>query len=112
MEIDIWTYRQAMSPKDLIGFSVEASDGSIGKVDKATYDVGASYLVVDTGPWIFGRKVLLPAYTVSRIDAEDRTVFVDRTKDEIKDGPEYDADMWNDSSRDEYDKYYGQYYRA
>jgi hypothetical protein len=68
-------------------------------------------MVVDTGPWIFGRKVLLPAMTISQIDDGDRKVFVDRTKDEIKNGPEYDADVWDDSSRSEYDQYYGQWYR-
>ena len=46
---------------DLTGFSVEALDGSIGKIDEASNEVGASYLVVDTGPWIFGKKVMLPA---------------------------------------------------
>jgi hypothetical protein len=46
---------------DLTGFDVEAADGSIGKVDEATQEVGESYLVVDTGVWIFGKKVLLPA---------------------------------------------------
>ncbi|MBD0291736.1 MAG: PRC-barrel domain containing protein, partial [Thermoleophilia bacterium] len=50
-----------MPETDVVGFSVEATDGGIGKVDEATYDVGQSYLVVDTGPWIFGKKVLLPA---------------------------------------------------
>src|SRR5919201_1922570 len=61
--IDMWTYRttQTGANIDLRGFTVEAIDGSIGKIDEATYDVGGSYVVVDTGPWIFGKKVLLPA---------------------------------------------------
>ena len=32
------------------GFSVEATDGGIGKIDEATGDVGRSQLIVDTGP--------------------------------------------------------------
>ena len=62
---DIWTYRESGAlgvdggrGVDVTGYSVEAVDGGIGKVDEATYDVGSSYLVVDTGPWIFGKKVL------------------------------------------------------
>jgi hypothetical protein len=60
------TYREssgmtATGPADLVGFDVEATDGNIGKIDEATYDVGGSYVVVDTGPWIFGKKVMLPA---------------------------------------------------
>jgi hypothetical protein len=52
---DVWVYRErSWMQNDLSGFSVEALDGSIGKVDEASNDVGASYLIVDTGPWIFG----------------------------------------------------------
>jgi hypothetical protein len=53
---------------DLTDFKVEARDGSIGKVDESTADAGKSYIVVDTGPWIFGRKVVLPAQTIERIE--------------------------------------------
>src|SRR5436190_19454364 len=35
--------------------------GSIGKIDEATNDTGSSSVVVDTGPWIFGRKVVILA---------------------------------------------------
>ena len=74
--LDIWTYRDRAelgsnvtdTHAELSGFSVEALDGSIGKVDESTYDVGRSHIVVDTGPWIFGKKVLLPAGIVRGID--------------------------------------------
>jgi hypothetical protein len=92
---------------DLAGYSVEATDGGIGKIDEATYDVGSAHLVVDTGPWIFGRKVLLPAGTVQRIDHDDRTVYVDRTKDQIKDSPEYDKETF---TTPEYRERVGGYY--
>ncbi|GAA2577151.1 hypothetical protein GCM10010435_61640 [Winogradskya consettensis] len=97
---------------DLAGYSVEASDGSIGKVDEATYDVGSAFLVVDTGPWIFGRKVLLPAGTVQRIDHDERTAYVDRTKDQIKNSPEYDKDTFSTPQyREEVGNYYTGSYR-
>ncbi|HEU0213417.1 MAG TPA: PRC-barrel domain-containing protein [Jiangellaceae bacterium] len=75
---------------DLTGYAIAAVDGDIGHVDEATYDTGASYLVVDTGPWIFGRKVMLPAGVIERIDTAEKKLYVDRTKDQIKDAPEYD----------------------
>lgn len=56
---DAWNYRQSdelSSNRDLTGFKVSAADGNIGKVDKATNEVGASYVVVDTGPWISARR--------------------------------------------------------
>jgi len=60
--VEMWTYRDTtLSQRNLSGLKVEALDGSIGKVDDATNDVGGSFIVVDTGPWIFGKKVMLPA---------------------------------------------------
>jgi hypothetical protein len=109
---DVWTYRdETVGDIDLAGFSVEATDGGIGKIDEATYDVGSSYLVVDTGPWIFGKKVLLPAGVINRIDAESETVFVSLAKDEIKSSPEFDRD-WNAASAqdEEYRRRVGTYY--
>ena len=94
---DIWTYSEpSLDATGLVGFSVEATDGGIGKIDEATGDVGRSHLIVDTGPWIFGKKVLLPAGVVERVDLDAETVFVNRTKDEIKNAPEFDADELRD----------------
>ena len=104
---DIWTYRSGSTDLDLTGFSVEATDGGIGKVDDATYDAGSSYVVVDTGPWIFGKKVLLPAGVIRDVDLDSETVFVDRTKDEIKNAPEFDEDRFRDETyRNEIGGYY------
>src|SRR5919199_4826586 len=86
---DVWTYKnQTVTGTDLSGFTVEAIDGKIGKVDEATNEASGSYIVVDTGPWIFGKKVLLPAGVVRDVDLDAETVFVSRTKDEIKNAPE------------------------
>jgi hypothetical protein len=105
---DIYTYTdQTLSGLDLIGYSVEATDGGIGKIDDATNEVGASYVVVDTGPWIFGKHVLLPAGVIERVDTESETVFVNRTKDEIKDSPEWDDERGVDETyRSEVGSYY------
>lgn len=99
----LWTYRDVDTlgvdmtrGVDLVSFEIEATDGGIGKVDEATYDVGESYVVVDTGPWIFGNKVMLPASVIQRVDLDSQTVYVDHTKDEIKDAPEFDEEMYRD----------------
>jgi len=106
---DVWTYSQTTwTQTDLTGFDVEAMDGSIGKVDEATNATDSSYIVVDTGPWIFGKKVMLPAGVVRDVDPDAQTVFVNRTKDEIKNAPEFDADELRDD--EDYRGRVGSYY--
>jgi ribosomal 30S subunit maturation factor RimM len=105
---DLWTFRdQTFAGTSLTGFTVEATDGDIGKVDEATNEVGASFIVVDTGPWIFGKKVMLPAGVIDRVDHDDKRIFVDRTKDEIKNAPEFDESRYRDEQyRTELGGYY------
>jgi hypothetical protein len=114
---DAWNYRESAEVstrgQDLAGFAIEAVDGSIGKVDRSTRDVGGSYVVVDTGPWIFGKKVILPAGTINRIDWDEMKVYVDRTKNQIKDSPELDEGGKFESDpeyRDRLGTYYGNTY--
>lgn len=107
--IDMWTFNVRTVPNiDLSGFKVEATDGDIGKVDEATNEAGGSFIVVDTGPWIFGKKVMLPAGVIRDIDPDTETIFVNRTKDAIKNAPEFDEQRYRDPAyRDELGGYYG-----
>ena len=92
--LNVWTYRvgvdAGVSGKNVVGYGVEALDGSIGKVDDATYDVSGSFVVVDTGPWILGKKVVLPAGVIRDVDHDDEKIFVNRTKEQIKNAPEFE----------------------
>jgi hypothetical protein len=108
--VDIWGYQdQTWATTDLTGYEVEAVDGGIGKIDEASNEVGAGYIVVDTGPWIFGKKVLLPAGVISRVDSDEEKVYANRTKDQIKDAPEFDADNYRDETyRSNVGSYYGE----
>jgi hypothetical protein len=105
----MWDYRAEVGlvDRDIVGYEVEATDGRIGKIDESSSDAGTSYLVVDTGFWIFGKKRLIPAGVVQRIDDEAEKVFVTLSKDQIKQAPDFD-DRDRDV-RDEYDTYYGPY---
>jgi len=108
---DIWTYPDyaTLGSTDITGFKVEAIDGEIGSIDEATWDVGASFMVVDTGPWIFGKKVLLPAGVIDRVDVDNERVFVHRTKDEIQNAPEFDESRYTDDTyRTDVGTYYGE----
>ena len=96
---------------DIVGSHVEATDGKIGKIDESSHALDESYLVVDTGPWIFGTKVLIPAGTVTSVDHEDRRVYVDRTKEQIKLSPEFNEDAYaKPDYRTEVGQYYGRTY--
>ena len=97
----------AAATVDVIGFGVEATDGEIGKVDSASYAADDGWIVVDTGPWIFGKKVMLPAGVLDEIDYESRTIRVRRSKEEIKGAPEYGGSQAADRGyRDALDGYY------
>ena len=106
---DMWTYRQTTwSQMDLTGFGVEAIDGSIGKVDEASNEVGSSFIVVDTGPWIFGKKVMLPGGVIHDVDLDAQTVFVNRTKEQIKSAPRFDKETYASTQyRGDLTGYYG-----
>ena len=111
MSDTVWSYRDSdwSQDRDLVGYEVEADGGSIGKVDQASTDAAAQWLVVDTGFWIFGKKRLIPAGTVVGIDHEDKRVIVNMSKDAIKDAPDYDKADWDDDSRSRHADYYTPY---
>jgi hypothetical protein len=93
---------------NLSGFHVEATDGEIGAVDETTYELGSDAIVVDTGPWIFGKKVMLPVGVINRIDEGGRRVWVNLTKDQIQNAPEFNESLFHDRTyRDELATYYG-----
>ncbi|MBT2407610.1 MULTISPECIES: PRC-barrel domain-containing protein [unclassified Streptomyces] len=113
MTENMWVYRETsgrLRGVDLTGYKVEATDGSIGKVDKHSDEAGSAYIVVDTGPWIFGKEVLLPAGTVSRIDPDDEKIYVDLAKEQIKNAPEFHREKHLESS--DYHTELGTYYRS
>ena len=104
--MDLYTFRadiyaipasgQSDPLPDVKGWDVEASDGHIGKVDDATYDTSSSCLVVDTGFWIFGKKRMIPAGVVDRIDPGEQKMLVSMTKEQIRQAPDYDPDRHRD----------------
>jgi len=111
--IETWSYRDpslatSLKQEQITGYNVEAIDGGIGKIDDATLETDSGHIVVDTGPWIFGKKVMLPAGVLKTVDHVNEKVFVNRTKDEIKNAPEFDDSFREDEKyRRELGTYYG-----
>jgi hypothetical protein len=116
MNSKVWGFREEAGfsdDLDLVGFHVEAVDGRIGKIVHVSSDgPGASYIVVDIGPWIFGKHVVLPAVVVSLVDVAHETIFVDRTRQEIKDAPQLEQLTHHpeDDHMNRLGGYYGKFY--
>lgn len=106
-----WIYKDTAwsEGNDLVGYDVEATNGSIGTIDEATTDTDRSHLVVDTGRWIFGQRRLVPAGTVTAVDHEAKTVTVNVSKDQIRAAPDYDPSATEEEMWERHDAYYGPY---
>ncbi len=105
---DLWNYRIEIEQTDidLDGFDVEATDGPIGKVEEWSALDGDSFIVVDTGFWIFGKKRVVPARAVKQIDLDGKTVFVDMTKDQVKGAPDHHDEWTHPERREPFVGYY------
>ena len=72
------------------GCSLEVSDGVIGAVEDFLFDDRSwrmRWLVIDTGSWLPGRKVLLHPSAIRRSDPDERVVRVDLTKAQVEESP-------------------------
>jgi hypothetical protein len=105
----LWRYDDpSWADIDLVGYDVAALDGEIGKIDEAGEEIGARYLLVDTGPWIFGKRVMLPAGLVERVDIANKRVHVRPTRERIKNAPEFNVVRHHDPRyREALTFYYG-----
>ena len=110
MTVELWSFSTALGvePGELRGMSVEARDGGVGRIVEVVDRIGGAHLVVDTGPWIFGKNVMLPAGVITGIDREAACVFIDRVKDDVKSAPDHDPDAADDpAQRDALTAHYG-----
>ena len=108
---NVWAYRVDMGtttkPVNVIGYDVEAADGSIGKIDEASKETSRQYLVVDTGFWIFGKQRMIPAGFIGDVDWDEKKVLLTVSKEEVKGAPDYDeARKGDESQRQEVGDYF------
>lgn len=83
------------SLKDLKGYRIDAVDGEMGSVRDVLFDDqdwGVRYLVVATGPWLFGRRVLVGWRSFGTLDRKHRLFFVPLERDQVKRAPSIDTD--------------------
>ena len=82
------------SVKDLRGYAIRATDGVIGTVDDFYFDDedwAIRYLVVDTGTWLSGRKVLISPIALGSPDWMIQVLPVSLTKRQVEHGPDIDT---------------------
>jgi uncharacterized protein YrrD len=80
------------STYDVTGHDIQATDGEIGHVADFVIDVetwAIRYLVIDTRNWWPGKKVLISPQWIERVSWNESKVFVDLSRDAIKQAPEY-----------------------
>jgi hypothetical protein len=83
----IFAEHQAMS-----GYHIQASDGTIGHVSDFIMDDKSwaiRQLVVETGHWFSGKEVLISLSKIHGFSCEESKVFVNLTKETIRQEPEY-----------------------
>ena len=80
---------------DLRGDKIAARDGEIGKLDQVYFDDDdwhVRYLVVDTGGWLSGRKVLVSPVSIDRSKSNEHALAVGLTREQVEHSPDIDAD--------------------
>ena len=80
--------------ENLTGFTIGGTDGEIGEVKEFYFDDQTwtiRYLIVETGNWLFGKKVLISPEAVLKPDWEAKVFPVNLTKEQIKNSPDIDT---------------------
>ncbi len=83
------------SISSMIGYEIRASDGDLGKVDEFYFDDETwtvRYIVVETGNWLSGRKVLISPVAFGKPELESRTISVNLTSAKVRSSPNIDTE--------------------
>ena len=81
--------------QSLTGSSVIAADGEMGSVRNFLFDDQSwtiRYLVVDVGSWLTQRAVVLAITAVEQPDWAKKTLHVNLTKEQVRNGPDVDTE--------------------
>lgn len=78
----------------LVGFSIRATDGEIGKIDEFYFDDLSwvvRYMVVNTDNWVVGRQVLISPVSIGIPDEEKHMVPVALSREQVRNSPDIDT---------------------
>ncbi len=80
----------------LNGYAIEAIDGRLGNVRDMLFDDRTwkmRWLVVDTGDWLSGRKVLIHPSAILNADHERQALVINLAKVQVEQSPELNSDQ-------------------
>ena len=83
------------STQAVSGYHLRARDGEIGHVEDFIVDDEAwaiRYLIINTGDWLAGKKVLVAPQWIERVSWSEASVLVDLSREAIQQAPEYTND--------------------
>jgi uncharacterized protein YrrD len=83
------------STKDLEHYEIDAPDGDLGHIKDFYFDDDAwvvRYLVLDTGSWLSGRRVLISPISIREPDTISRKLRLSITKEQVSNSPDIDTD--------------------
>ena len=98
------------SLREILRYGIHAKDGEMGKASDLIADDESwriRYLVVDTGTWLPGKRVLVSRDWIDGISWAKREIRLDLEKKEVEKSPEYDP---NEPVNREYETVLYDYY--
>jgi hypothetical protein len=81
--------------KDMLGFTIAATDGGIGQATDFYFDDAAwviRYLIVETGNWLANRKVLISPMAIGEPNWKFETFPARLTREQVRNSPDIDTD--------------------
>jgi sporulation protein YlmC with PRC-barrel domain len=82
-----------MSLAELVGFSIQAADGQIGKVSDFYFDEKewiVRYLIDQTGSWFSRRQVVIAPACIVKIDIGKKEIVTGLTRSQVENSPRID----------------------
>lgn len=83
------------SSDKITGYALQAVDGELGHIDDFIIDTDSwkiIFIVVKTGNWFSGKRVMLPIGWISEVDWQASRIVVDATVEKVQQCTEFDPD--------------------
>jgi len=81
------------STDKVTGYNIKTVDGEVGDVEDFLINISTwkiEFMLIDTGDWFPGKKVLISPDRIKEIDWDNGAVIIDTTIAQVKSSPEYD----------------------